>query len=251
MSLLIGRRKEILRALGVTALGVAVNVVSVWLARRAPDVTNTSPATGPRVSRVHVPNGRLVVGANDWEALGKTTPVEQDVSAFEIDVFEVTYRDWQTCTGCARLLPPQDHTLPVTNVSPADAEHFCKSRGGRLPTHAEWMRAASSGRGFRYPWGQTGLVCRRAVYATVNGPCEQGASAPSPVGSRPTGATPSGIYDLTGNVAEWVTDGAAIYAVGGSFRSNLAGQLKVWSREVTATPRDDIGFRCVYPAPSP
>lgn len=258
---LAGRRKGVFRALGVSALGAAVNVASVWLAQRdshvatsdviaSNNITPTSEHAGD-TRRALVPEGRLVMGANDWEALGKAMPIEQEVPAFEIDVFEVTYRDWQTCSSCAQRLPPQEDTVPVTHISPTDAELFCKSRGGRLPTHVEWMWAASSGRGFRYPWGQTGLVCRRAAYAMVGGPCEQHASGPNSVGSRPAGATPNGIYDLTGNVAEWVTDGDAIYAVGGSFRSTLAGQLKVWSREVTTTPRDDIGFRCVYPVQLP
>jgi hypothetical protein len=80
----------------------------------------------------------------------------------------------------------------------------------------------------------------------VEGPCGEGATTPNAVGSRPLGATASGLHDVCGNVAEWVTDGDTTYAVGGSFRSTLAGQLKVWSREEIPTRRDDVGFRCAY-----
>lgn len=195
--------------------------------------------------RVHVPGGRLVISSNDWEALGKVTPRDELVREFFIDRYEATYTDWSSCGLCAPQPRPSDPRLPVTNVSPSDAAAFCRHRGGRLPTHSEWMFAASSGQGNRYPWGQTGLVCRKAVFGAVDGPCERGGRA-LPVGSRPLGATPLGIHDLCGNVAEWVTDGSSSFAAGGSFRSTLAGQLKVWSREETNLPRDDIGVRCAY-----
>ena len=234
-------------ALALTAGGVASCLVAAKVAW-APEVAAPSSASAGNTvaNRVHVAGGTLRVSPNDWEALGKVAPVDALVGSFTIDRYEVTTKQWAACGDCPQRDPsPQDDT-PQTNVTPAEAQHFCETVGGRLPTANEWTFAASSAEGYRYPWGHTGLVCRKAVYGMVNGPCAEGATRPSQVGAHELGATPSGIFDLCGNAAEWVTDSPVTYAVGGSFRSTLAGQLKVWAREQTATPRDDIGFRCVY-----
>ncbi len=225
--------------------------MSVQLATRWPGRDEHTPSPPARQileeDRVHIAGGRLLIAPNDWEAVGKMAPLAQEITTFELDRYEVTVAQWSTCTECPQLAdvaPRRD--LPVTHVNASNAEQFCRNRGGRLPTHAEWTFAASSVQGNRYPWGQTGLVCRKAVYGMVEGPCGEGATSPNPVGSRPLGVTASGLHDLCGNVAEWVTNGDTTYAVGGSFRSTLAGQLKVWSREEVATRRDDVGFRCAY-----
>lgn len=251
------RNKPWVRRLGVAGLGfrgLGITVCGVVLCVAAAQVAFSPDAPSPAASiacntadnRVAIAGGTLRLAPNDWEALGKVAPLELDVEPFVIDRYEVTVEEWAACEGCAKsATPPVLHT-PRVNITAAEAQHFCETRGGRLPTSGEWTFAASSAQGYRYPWGQTGLVCRKAIYGMVNGPCGEGASAPSAVGTRDLGATPSGIYDLCGNVAEWVTDGTRTYAVGGSFRSTLAGQLKVWAREETATPRDDLGFRCVY-----
>jgi formylglycine-generating enzyme required for sulfatase activity len=64
---------------------------------------------------------------------------------------------------------------------------------------------------------------------------------------RPDGATPDGVLDLAGNVAEWTVEpGGAQVARGGSFRSRVAGELKSWAVEERSGPSDHVGFRCVY-----
>jgi hypothetical protein len=98
----------------------------------------------------------------------------------------------------------------------------------------------------RFPWGGTGLVCRRAAYGLAAGPCADGATGPELAGSRPDGATPDGALDLSGNVAEWTREGRGYVARGGSFRSTSAAELKSFAAE-TAGVRLDIGFRCAYP----
>lgn len=236
-------------ALLICLVGSVVSAVCAYLARAADSAVPGIPTPARQratADRVRVPAGRLVVSPNDWEALGKVTPRDEPVPEFFVDRYEATYSEWAECDACLPRPVASNPRLPVTNVSPSDAETYCRSRGGRLPTHSEWMFAASSGQGYRYPWGHTGLVCRKAVFGMVEGPCERDSAAPLPVGSRPLGATPSGIQDLCGNVAEWVTEGSSTYAAGGSFRSTLAGQLKVWSREEVNLPRDDVGVRCVY-----
>lgn len=228
--------------------GVVLSFIGVRLAERGDSLgTSSAPASAPTdTTPVPLSGGHLSLAPNDWEALGKVAPLELTVADFRIDRHEVTDAQWAKCGGCSQPGAATNSRLPHTNVSPQAAQQYCAELGGRLPTSAEWTFAASGAQANRYPWGQTGLVCRKAVFGMVAGPCDEGAVAPQPIGSRQLGATPTGIYDLCGNVAEWVVDGATFAAAGGSFRSTLAGQLKVWAREQTSTPRDDIGFRCVY-----
>jgi formylglycine-generating enzyme required for sulfatase activity len=85
------------------------------------------------------------------------------------------------------------------------------------------------------------------VYGLVRGPCARSdAAGPDAVGSRPDGATPEGLLDMVGNVAEWVRQGDHYVAMGGSFKSELASELKVWSQQAASGARADVGFRCAY-----
>ncbi len=108
----------------------------------------------------------------------------------------------------------------------------------------------------RYPWGDTGAVCRRAAWGLAQGPCAQGADGPDTVGAHPDGDSPLGLHDLAGNVAEWVlatpNDAARLevaLAKGGSWATSMASELRICARlELpleAADPR--VGFRCVYP----
>lgn len=244
--------------------GVVASALSAWVGLRVatPDVersgddtsepttkvTTSSPTTTPprRATAVKIPAGKLTMAPNDWESVDKIRPLESQIASFWLDRHEVTYDDWTKCPTCASLnTTALDLATPVVKVSPDAAQVFCSHNYGRLPTRSEWVFAASSTKNNRYPWGQTGLVCRTVVFGMVNGPCEF-AHAAQRVGSRPRGATESGIFDLAGNVAEWAIDGNRFVALGGSFRSTLASQLKVWAAEETSEPRDDIGFRCAY-----
>lgn len=234
--------------LAVCVGGVVLSFIGVRSAERS-DPLAIAVATAPSATDagpVSIRGGHLSLAPNDWEALGKVAPLEIAVPDYRIDRYEVSHAEWAQCEDCPQAGTATNPQLPHTNVSPQDAQRYCTTRGGRLPTSAEWTFAASGTQASRYPWGQTGLVCRKAVFGMVTGPCDEGAVAPQPIGSRQLGATPTGISDLCGNVAEWVVDGGTFAAAGGSFRSTLAGQLKVWAREQTTTPRDDIGFRCVY-----
>lgn len=202
---------------------------------------------------VLIQGGTLRLAPSDWEAQGRVNEQATVVRSFLIDPVEVTYASWLRCSdrGACRKLPPRKGGVPVTGVSAEEAENYCRQSGGRLPTTVEWMFAAGGPKGRRYPWGQTGLVCRRAVFGLVDGPCARAASHPGPdlVGSRPSGATPDGLLDMVGNVAEWVRGAASDaehLAQGGSFRSELAGQLKIWSTTSNAGPSDSVGFRCAF-----
>src|SRR5690606_16958393 len=132
----------------------------------------------------------LRLAPSDWEAVGKVASVDVAVADFAMDRYEVTVAQWAACSVCPRRDVAALHDAPQTQITPAEAQHYCETVGGRLPTSNEWRFAASSSLGYRYPWGHTGLVCRKAVYGMVRGPCGDGASSPNAVGSRDMGVTP-------------------------------------------------------------
>ena len=119
------------------------------------------------------------------------------------------------------------------------------------PQTPRWVFAAAGSDARRFPWGPTGLVCRRAAFGLTAGPCGRGAASPEVAGLRPDGATPDGLLDMAGNVAEWTVEPDGTHAArGGSYRSRVAAELKSWSREPAVAPAPHIGFRCVYRRPA-
>ena len=206
---------------------------------------------------------------------------EVTLSAFRIDRTEVTAASWleflEAPTRAAAhhhplqpisldegvpLVSPGWELRPITQVSWFDAVAYCAWRGSRLPTEAEWERAARGPDGdFRFPWGDEGASCDRAVYTTGASPCEL---EPQAVGSRsPGGDSAEGIVDMAGNVAEWVADRYGSYSEdvvtdprgpeggrsrvvrGGSFRERGASIRTLSRWGVTPEHRSDaLGFRC-------
>lgn len=211
--------------------------------------TGAGPGCAAPAERIGFAGGTLTLGPTDWEAEGAVTARVAKVSAFRLDATEVTLASYRRdcaqppCEGDT----PGEAGLPVTDIDPEQAEVFCRQQGGRLPRSEEWLFAAAGEQTRRFPWGFTGLVCRRAAYGMVDGPCTFGGVGPDPVGSRPAGRTPEGVLDLAGNVAEWTreVDGSYV-ARGGSFRSKEAAELKSWAREERSGRAGHIGFRCAY-----
>jgi formylglycine-generating enzyme required for sulfatase activity len=183
--------------------------------------------------------GRLAIGSDDWQTEGVVQPRTALVAPFALDATEVTVERWEHCVraGACRAFGDLEPGLPVTSVDPREAERFCRLENGRLPTGDEWLFAAMGVEGRRFPWGATGLVCRRVVFGLLDGPCARGGD----------GATPEGALDMVGNVAEWTTerDGTHV-ARGGSYQSAAAVDLKSWSAVATQKAARHIGFRCAY-----
>ncbi|HVU02079.1 MAG TPA: SUMF1/EgtB/PvdO family nonheme iron enzyme [Polyangiaceae bacterium] len=200
--------------------------------------------------RIAYRGGRVSVGGDDWQSEGVTGLRSADVQPFQLDQTEVTAERWAHCVlaGACRSLDEPEPGAPVTGVDAKAAEKFCRFDGGRLPTSDEWLFAAAGGEGRRFPWGATGLVCRRASFGLERGPCATG-GRPELAGARLDGATPDGALDLSGNVAEWTLekDGRAV-ARGGSYRSTSAGELTTWAVETVRGSAPYVGLRCARDA---
>ncbi len=198
--------------------------------------------------------GSVTLGPTDWDSAEIDETKTYFARPFSIDQVEVDRESYAQCvaaghcrTARAETTKPKEPGLPVTDISAAEAQAYCRYKSGRLPTDAEWIFAAAGPQARRFPWGAHGLVCRRASFGLSNGPCARGGMTPELVGMRPEGATPLGILDLAGNVAEWTQSETGRFAVrGGSYKSKSARQLKNWAHGDPGAA-SDVGFRCVYP----
>jgi len=142
---------------------------------------------------------------------------EVTLSAFFIDRTEVTVGAYRRCVELGRCSAPpyasgatrfDRSDYPVTLVSWGDADEYCRFAGGRLPTEAEWERAARGAAGRRFPWGNVynKSLANHGAFALDDTDDSDGFAELAPVGSFPLGRTPDGIDDMAGNVEEWVGD---------------------------------------------
>ncbi len=207
---------------------------------------------------VDLPGGTLRIGPGDWEAQGAVEPFVAEVAPFRIDAYEVTEARYAACEAagaCSAIPRSGEPGRAVAGVSLDEAARFCAWTHGSLPTVAELAFATAGPKGRRYAWGDTGAVCRRAAWGLARGPCGEGASGPEIAGSHPDGATPTGIHDLSGNVAEWTRPSAPespfAEARGGSWADGAASALRSWHRRLVpaSTRSPEVGFRCVYRSP--
>lgn len=211
----------------------------------------------PKATRARIPGGRLHVGPMDWEAEGTVAPRDATIAAFDLDIVEATEQAYSECVraaACALRRVSGEPGRPMVGLTRVEAAQYCAFRGGRLPREEEWTWAAAGAKGRRYPWGETGAVCRRGAWGLQDGPCSYEASGPEIAGSHPAGATPEGVLDLSGNVAEWVTVAGSDMATvrGGSWASGFAAELRTWhARAVGAEERSpEVGVRCAYDIPA-
>ncbi|PTL36541.1 hypothetical protein CLG94_04115 [Candidatus Methylomirabilis limnetica] len=158
------------------------------------------------VEMLAIPAGEFLMGSNDPEADDNEKPTSKVfVGPFSIDKFEVTNGRYLPCIEAGACTRPPNRgyddstkaSLPATIISYQAAVAYCRWVGKRLPTEAEWERAARGTDGRRYPWGNTFEAERANVGYSVG-------SATS-VGSYPKGASPYGVMDMAGNVWEWTS----------------------------------------------
>lgn len=154
---------------------------------------------------VQIPTGWFLMGEN----YGRKSHQPQRrvyLDSFEIHLTEVTRQDFaefiaETGYQAQGWIPglQEKDNLPMVGVLWEDADTYCRWLGMRLPTEAEWEKAARGTDGRLYPWGDE-------FDSKKTNTEESGRGKIQPVGSFPTGVSPYGILDMAGNVAEWVSD---------------------------------------------
>ena len=219
----------------------------------------------------------LISGGNFRMGDDETSPLRDVyVDAFYLDAFEITtsrYAKFFTASGS--LNPPdfweeidlqRDGDLPVIGVNWYDADAYCKWAGRRLPTEAEWEKAARGNDARVYPWGSEPPTSEQANFRrSSEHPYREGVAR---IGARAAGRSPEGIYDLAGNVSEWTSDwftesfdrsnsrnpkgpesGNGKVIRGGGWdepAERLQSALRFHAAPDTRS--DDIGFRCARDA---
>jgi len=162
---------------------------------------------------VYVPAGKFTMGSDNGEEDEKPAHTVT-LDAFWIDQTEVTNGMYSICVKAGDCKEPSITTEyfdpnyanhPVVYVSWEDANAYCTWADRRLPTEAEWEKAASWNEVNQtksiYPWGDN-IDCSLANYYDGNKDCIGTTTA---VGSYPDGASPYGAWDMAGNVSEWVS----------------------------------------------
>jgi sulfatase modifying factor 1 len=223
---------------------------------------------------VLVPAGEFTMGSDDGD--DDEQPVHRVfLDSFYLDMFEVTNGRFAKFVDAIQSEPPwgfADKETPVTHadhpvrwVNWLEATGYCLWAGKRLPTEAEWEKAARGPEGRVYPWGNEPPTPAHAVFGL-----KEGAETVSPIGNRDLGRSPYGAHDLAGNLYEWVADwyDEAVYTTqstinprgptegttkgqrGGSY-INSPYRLRTSFRTKSDPTEHDphVGFRCAQDAP--
>lgn len=236
-----------------------------------------APPTPPE-NMAYFPAGEFWMGTDDADRSnnnqGENVPLNANdarprhrakTGAFFLDKTEVTNAQYQKyCEDTGYPVPPGwldgkfpagQENFPVNRVNYYEAVAYAAWAGKRLPTEAEWERAARGTDGRIYPWG-AGWDASRVAHGT---------GGPIAVGSRPTGATPEGVLDMSGNVFEWTASWFDGYPNAPTKQPDFGTKLKVvrgggwlsdgnsansWYRSVNRPQSrlDMVGFRCAKDA---
>ena len=138
-----------------------------------------------------------------------------DLDAFYIDQYEVTVERYRRFLKKTKRGNPKyweqvelrrDAEKPVVGVTWDDAPAYCEWAGKRLPTEAEWEKAARGTDKRLYPWGPSQPNWTTANFGKADKPQQAYKETLKPVGSYDLGKSPYGAYDMAGNVSEWVAD---------------------------------------------
>jgi len=218
------------------------------------------------IGMVYIPAGEMIIGSNEGFTSEKPRHIVY-IKSFYIDKYEITngqYKIFIDATGHSAPphwkngnFPEGQENYPVVNVSYYDALKYAKWAGKRLPTEEEWEKAARGTDGRIYPWGNewkkdcANVKLWHGLFNSLQ-----------PVGSYKDGVSPYGVFDLSGNVAEWTDSWFEYYPGninrqqnqgkkykiirGGSYRTTKS-MSQTFRRNVLEPEkfRDDLGFRCV------
>ena len=175
---------------------------------------------------VVIPAGEFMMGTNDkppagGPALASPEHLVKMENSYQIDVYEVTNGQWIKFLTESRYKAEGDwrryysigkEDYPVANVTWADAKAYCEHLGGRLPTEAEWERAARGPENYPFPWGEK--------YDPSKSNCnEMGYKDTAEVGRFESDKSGYGAYDMMGNLQEWTSEKLKPYK-----KSPVAGQ---------------------------
>jgi len=191
---------------------IALNPTAAPSGNQAPGSTRQSV---DGMTEVFIPAGAFQMGGFDSEAKDVEKPVHQvTMPSFWFDKFDVTNAMYVGCIAKGGCTPPQAtksqtrsayfnipdyNDFPVIYVTWSQAATYCKWAGRHLPTEAEWEYAARGKTVNTYPWGSQPPDSSLANFNYQVGDTTK-------VGSYPAGASPFGVLDMAGNVAQWTND---------------------------------------------
>jgi len=155
---------------------------------------------------IKIPKGEFIMGTNSDRSDAQDQPEHKVfLESYYIDKYPVTNAQYARFVAKTKYRPPLDWKdgripdnkilHPVTMVSWYDAKAFCQSEGKRLPTEAEWEKAARGADGNRWPWGNSMDSQRLNTYYNIG--------STTAVTRYTTGKSPYGVFDMAGNVSEW------------------------------------------------
>ena len=153
-----------------------------------------------------IPTSEFIMGSNErWD--DESPEHISSTETFYIDLYEVTNSDYKNFTAATQHeapyhwpngdIPKGKENHPVVYVNWFDARDYCEWQDKRLPNEQEWEKASRGEEGLIYPWGNEWSLDKS------NNPYKY-STGTKPVGSYPEGRSPYGLYDMSGNVWEWV-----------------------------------------------
>ena len=232
----------VLRAGQVVAHNVTLAVRATVVPTRTPTRTPTPTVTPTRTT---VPGVTYAA-----------VPAGQGLDAYRIMRTEVTNAQYRACEVAGACTAPRVTTHyrdaarahhPVVSVTRQQARAYAEWIGGSLPSAAQWMRACQGDDGREYPWGDDAPDATRANYRA------SGIFGTTAAGSYPAGASPYGVLDMSGNVAEWIeTEDSAQPPVHGGHSSSGAHLIACGARSGHGLGNgfsNTIGFRVVIADP--
>jgi serine/threonine protein kinase len=188
-------------------------------------------------------------GILDFASSGESVPVEltaeelddamAPVDGIEIDRYELTNIQYRRFDP-AHSFDPGGELLPAVHVTWEQARSYCEWADKRLPSEAEWELAASGVEGWTYPWGD------EVDHSRLNSADNRETNGLVSVLEYPAGSTPSGVFNLLGNVSEWVVgsqDHPQTHRGGSWQDSGLTNSRDFWASPDYAA--ETVGFRCV------